>query len=455
MNREPSDSNDSIPRGDDRLLHPDYDIGHHHAVGDEGVTSTTSLDTSSVELVVEASAHPDVYTSVADGLVDHHHRHRAASDGSDLLEQRPLQIMEGRNAAAIATDEIPSNRQSLFGASGGGGDGVVGVCLVCCDRGSGFHYGVFSCEGCKGFFKRTVQKNLNYACKEKQNCIVDKYTRNNCQYCRFQKCCDVGMKREAVREDRTPGGKHRVKRSRYDEDMSSLLVDPEPLDSALINSIINAKAESIPTIDNKLFEGNEDGSANTLSELMQYGYAELKLIIMWAKKVPGFLDLSLEDQMALLKSSFMELNVLRLAFRSLETPGRVRFSTNVILSPRDGVDVGWGKDLINATLEFVSRMKDVYMDTTEFNLLNVLVLTYPDASGIKEKSKVTNLQNRFLNSLRAYTALTYPNDARHYGKLLLRLPALRSVSTKAMEKFLSLSLSGSIKMTALVQEMIS
>ncbi len=69
-------------------------------------------------------------------------------------------------------------------------------CLICGDRGSGYHYSVFSCEGCKGFFKRTVQKNLNYACKEHQSCVVNKYTRNNCQYCRYQKCLSVGMKRD-------------------------------------------------------------------------------------------------------------------------------------------------------------------------------------------------------------------------------------------------------------------
>lgn len=69
-------------------------------------------------------------------------------------------------------------------------------CLVCSDKGSGYHYSVFSCEGCKGFFKRTIQKNLQYACKEKQQCVINKYTRNSCQYCRFQKCMAMGMKRE-------------------------------------------------------------------------------------------------------------------------------------------------------------------------------------------------------------------------------------------------------------------
>lgn len=69
-------------------------------------------------------------------------------------------------------------------------------CLICGDRGSGYHYSVFSCEGCKGFFKRTVQKNLSYSCKESLSCVVNKYTRNNCQHCRYVKCLSVGMKRD-------------------------------------------------------------------------------------------------------------------------------------------------------------------------------------------------------------------------------------------------------------------
>lgn len=72
------------------------------------------------------------------------------------------------------------------------------LCSICGDRASGKHYGVYSCEGCKGFFKRTVRKDLSYACREDRNCTIDKRHRNRCQYCRYQKCLSMGMKREAV-----------------------------------------------------------------------------------------------------------------------------------------------------------------------------------------------------------------------------------------------------------------
>uniref|UniRef100_A0A8C8ARV7 Nuclear receptor subfamily 4 group A member 2 n=1 Tax=Otus sunia TaxID=257818 RepID=A0A8C8ARV7_9STRI len=71
-----------------------------------------------------------------------------------------------------------------------------GLCAVCGDNAACQHYGVRTCEGCKGFFKRTVQKNAKYVCLANKSCPVDKRRRNRCQYCRFQKCLAVGMVKE-------------------------------------------------------------------------------------------------------------------------------------------------------------------------------------------------------------------------------------------------------------------
>jgi hypothetical protein len=188
---------------------------------------------------------------------------------------------------------------------------------------------------------------------------------------------------------------------------------------------------------------------------MQYGYIEVRYIIEWARKVPGFSELAIEDQMALLKASFMDLNVFRLAYRSQSCPGSVKFAEGVMLSIEESVNIGWGQDLIKCTLEFIQRLKDIILDRTEFCILNAVVLTYPDAVGIQGKSEVTMLQSRILDCLRKHDIRKYPEDPRRYGKLLLRLPALRTVSAKAAERFLSMSLDGSIKMNALVLEIMS
>ncbi|KAJ8672663.1 hypothetical protein QAD02_003922 [Eretmocerus hayati] len=80
-------------------------------------------------------------------------------------------------------------------------------CPICGDKISGFHYGIFSCESCKGFFKRTVQNRKNYVCLREAGCPVTVATRKKCPACRFDKCLNMGMKLEAIREDRTRGGR--------------------------------------------------------------------------------------------------------------------------------------------------------------------------------------------------------------------------------------------------------
>ncbi|KAF2368342.1 Nuclear hormone receptor ligand-binding domain [Trinorchestia longiramus] len=89
------------------------------------------------------------------------------------------------------------------------------ACKVCGDKASGYHYGVTSCEGCKGFFRRSIQKQIEYRCLRDGKCLVIRLNRNRCQYCRFRKCISVGMSRDSVRYGRVP------KRSRERESLES------------------------------------------------------------------------------------------------------------------------------------------------------------------------------------------------------------------------------------------
>ena len=77
-------------------------------------------------------------------------------------------------------------------------------CKVCGDKSSGVHYGVITCEGCKGFFRRSQSSVVNYQCPRQKNCVVDRVNRNRCQFCRLQKCLSLGMSRD---------GKHEIKRN--------------------------------------------------------------------------------------------------------------------------------------------------------------------------------------------------------------------------------------------------
>ncbi|RNA43794.1 COUP transcription factor 2 isoform X2 [Brachionus plicatilis] len=102
-------------------------------------------------------------------------------------------------------------------------------CVVCSDKSSGKHYGQYTCEGCKSFFKRSVRRNLSYQCRSGRNCPIDQYHRNQCQHCRFKKCLKMGMKKEAVQQGRNPTSNQNGRKSLSDTKMDhndSLMFQP-------------------------------------------------------------------------------------------------------------------------------------------------------------------------------------------------------------------------------------
>merc|ERR1719376_31953 len=121
--------------------------------------------------------------------------HDGAAWSPDTPQSKQGSSME---YGVIGTSEQPDTK-----------DGLEELCPVCGDKVSGYHYGLLTCESCKGFFKRTVQNKKVYTCVAERSCVIDKTQRKRCPYCRFQKCMDVGMKLEAVRPDRMRGGRNK------------------------------------------------------------------------------------------------------------------------------------------------------------------------------------------------------------------------------------------------------
>ncbi|XP_015202858.1 nuclear receptor subfamily 2 group C member 2 isoform X2 [Lepisosteus oculatus] len=122
------------------------------------------------------------------------------SNTKQLIFTTTDNIVPGR--IQIVTDAASVER--LLGKADVGRSQPVEYCVVCGDKASGRHYGAVSCEGCKGFFKRSVRKNLTYSCRSNQDCIVNKHHRNRCQFCRLKKCLEMGMKMESVQSERKP-----------------------------------------------------------------------------------------------------------------------------------------------------------------------------------------------------------------------------------------------------------
>ncbi|KAJ6218507.1 hypothetical protein RDWZM_009664 [Blomia tropicalis] len=129
---------------------------------------------------------------------------RSPEDGDNRLDDSPPPHSNSRlsfNNVKLESHDI------ILAQQGGGGIGdkkTLEFCVVCGDKASGRHYGAISCEGCKGFFKRSVRKQLNYVCRANQECEVTKHHRNRCQYCRLQKCVQMGMRADHCQPERKP-----------------------------------------------------------------------------------------------------------------------------------------------------------------------------------------------------------------------------------------------------------
>lgn len=104
-------------------------------------------------------------------------------------------------APCLPATQTAAAQQQLVGPEDSGPAGPTSgsqqiLCKVCGDKASGYHYGVTSCEGCKGFFRRSIQKQIEYRCLREGKCHVIRLNRNRCQYCRFMKCLSVGMSKD-------------------------------------------------------------------------------------------------------------------------------------------------------------------------------------------------------------------------------------------------------------------
>ncbi|EDW73068.2 uncharacterized protein Dwil_GK17344 [Drosophila willistoni] len=77
------------------------------------------------------------------------------------------------------------------------------LCKVCGEPAAGFHFGAFTCEGCKSFFGRTYNNIAAIAgCKHNGDCVINKKNRTACKACRLRKCLLVGMSKSGSRYGR-------------------------------------------------------------------------------------------------------------------------------------------------------------------------------------------------------------------------------------------------------------
>uniref|UniRef100_A0A8C1N2A1 Retinoid x receptor, beta a n=1 Tax=Cyprinus carpio TaxID=7962 RepID=A0A8C1N2A1_CYPCA len=319
------------------------------------------------------------------------------------------------------------------------------LCAICGDRSSGKHYGVYSCEGCKGFFKRTVRKDLSYTCRDNKDCLVDKRQRNRCQYCRYQKCLAMGMKREAVQEER-----QRNKEREGEVESTSAANEEMPVEKILEAEMAVEQKTELHA------DGSSGGSSpnDPVTNICQAADKQLFTLVEWAKRIPHFSELSLDDQVILLRAGWNELLIASFSHRSIAVKDGILLATGLHVHRNSAHSAGVGAIFDRVLTELVSKMRDMQMDKTELGCLRAIILFNPDAKGLSSPSEVELLREKVYASLEAYCKHRYPDQQGRFAKLLLRLPALRSIGLKCLEHLFFFKLIGDTPIDTFLMEML-
>ncbi|KAG8234091.1 hypothetical protein J437_LFUL014620 [Ladona fulva] len=351
------------------------------------------------------------------------------------------------------------------------------LCLVCGDVASGFHYGVASCEACKAFFKRTIQGNIEYTCPASNDCEINKRRRKACQACRFQKCLRMGMLKEGVRLDRVRGGRQKYRRNPdipY-QIMSLPQTKPTLEENKMLEVLASCEPEALQVMGNSFGDnvGNSLSSCpspsptspsssssisshdsyRTVSTLSDLYDRELVGIIGWAKQIPGFTDLSLNDQMKLLQSTWAEILTLTLAFRSLPSTGKLRFSSDFHLDEKQAKECGV-VDLYEHCIQIVERLERLGVVKEEYFILKALVLANSDVK-VDEFSSLKKLRDNIMSALSSCVAVIRPTtSAYHLQQLLLCLPSLRQADQVLRRFWTDVRREGKVPMNKLFVEML-
>ncbi|OWR53541.1 probable nuclear hormone receptor HR3 isoform X4 [Danaus plexippus] len=181
-------------------------------------------------------------------------------------------------SVADSTSPPPGNSESMFGSSISGmfmdkkaansirAQIEIIPCKVCGDKSSGVHYGVITCEGCKGFFRRSQSTVVNYQCPRNKACVVDRVNRNRCQYCRLQKCLKLGMSRDAVKFGRMS----KKQREKVEDEVRFHQAQMRAQSDAAPDSVYDAQQQTPSSSDQ--FHGHYNSYQNYGSPLSSYGY---------------------------------------------------------------------------------------------------------------------------------------------------------------------------------------
>ncbi|XP_058162236.1 oxysterols receptor LXR-alpha isoform X4 [Dasypus novemcinctus] len=274
------------------------------------------------------------------------------------------------------------------------------LCSVCGDKASGFHYNVLSCEGCKGFFRRSVIKGAHYVCHSGGHCPMDTYMRRKCQECRLRKCRQAGMREECVLSEE----QIRLKKLKRQEEEQAQATAVPP------------RASSPPQV------------------LPQLSPEQL-----------GMIEKLVAAQQQCNRRSFSDR--LRVTVMLLETSRRynpgsesITFLKDFSYNREDFAKAGLQVEFINPIFEFSRAMNELQLNDAEFALLIAISIFSADRPNVQDQLQVERLQHTYVEALHAYVSIHHPHDRLMFPRMLMKLVSLRTLSSVHSEQVFALRL---------------
>uniref|UniRef100_A0A8C5DJT9 Hepatocyte nuclear factor 4-gamma-like n=1 Tax=Gouania willdenowi TaxID=441366 RepID=A0A8C5DJT9_GOUWI len=316
-----------------------------------------------------------------------------------------------------------------------GPDGVGSNCAICGDKATGKHYGASSCDGCKGFFRRSIRKSHIYTCRFNRQCIVDKDKRNQCRFCRLNKCFRAGMKKEAVQNERDRISSRRSIQESQDLPPITILAQAESLSQQIVPSV------GIVVL-------SEQKSA-TIADVCDSMRQQLLVLVEWAKYIPAFGELPLDDQVTVLWSKISCGTARKTAAVCVCV-----CAGNGCVIHRNSPESEISRVANRVLDELVQPFHDIQIDDNEFAALKAIVFFDPDAKSLRDPAKIKATRLRVQMSLEDYINDRQYDSRGRFGELLLLLPTLQSITWQMIEQLQFIKLCGLAKIDNLLQEML-
>ncbi|XP_018547196.1 glucocorticoid receptor isoform X2 [Lates calcarifer] len=276
------------------------------------------------------------------------------------------------------------------------------ICLVCSDEASGCHYGVVTCGSCKVFFKRAVEGQHNYLCAGRNDCIIDKIRRKNCPACRFRKCLQAGMNLEARKNKKLIKMKvHRPPGS--SEPISNM---PVPVIPRCMPQLVPTMLSVLKAIEPEIiYSGYDSTLPDTSSRLMttlnRLGGQQVISAVKWAKSLPGFRNLHLDDQMTLLQCSWLFLMSFSLGWRSYEqcNGSMLCFAPDLVIN-KERMKLPFMNDQCEQMLKICNEFVRLQVSYDEYLCMKVLLLlsTVPK-DGLKSQAVFDEIRMTYIKEL--------------------------------------------------------